>query len=158
MRQVATAIWTHNGRFMLARRTDEKYKGRWEFPGGKVEPGEQPLAAVARELHEELGLRYSSLHSLRILGKAVLKARIDGENQDDPNGLREDTEFVFCLVRTRGRHPVVQFNVHDGCIFMDLEEAERLPAREIMPTHEYALNVIRDNLSPEKLGFKYEKF
>ncbi len=46
------------GRFLLASRPAGKvYAGYWEFPGGKVESGETVLAALARELHEELGIR-----------------------------------------------------------------------------------------------------
>lgn len=45
------------GRVLLARRPQGKpYEGYWEFPGGKVEPGEDIAHALARELHEELGL------------------------------------------------------------------------------------------------------
>jgi 8-oxo-dGTP diphosphatase len=46
-----------DGQVLLARRPEGKpYAGYWEFPGGKVEPGEPVADALARELHEELGL------------------------------------------------------------------------------------------------------
>lgn len=45
------------GRFLLTSRPAGKvYAGHWEFPGGKVEPGESVEVALARELHEELGI------------------------------------------------------------------------------------------------------
>lgn len=54
---VAAVIVQPDGRFLLARRPDGKpYAGYWEFPGGKVETGETLLHALARELHEELGI------------------------------------------------------------------------------------------------------
>jgi 8-oxo-dGTP diphosphatase len=46
-----------DGRFLLASRPEGKvYAGYWEFPGGKLEKGESVEAALARELHEELGI------------------------------------------------------------------------------------------------------
>jgi 8-oxo-dGTP diphosphatase len=56
--QVAAAvIQREDGSFLLAQRPAGKvYAGYWEFPGGKVEPGEAPGEALARELHEELGI------------------------------------------------------------------------------------------------------
>lgn len=54
---VAAVIMQPDGRFLLARRPDGKpYAGYWEFPGGKVEAGESLFQALARELHEELGI------------------------------------------------------------------------------------------------------
>jgi 8-oxo-dGTP diphosphatase len=56
--EVAAAVLTDGaGRFLLAQRPAGKvYAGYWEFPGGKVEPGEAPSDALARELLEELGI------------------------------------------------------------------------------------------------------
>jgi len=54
---VAGVIRDARGRILLARRTEGRdLSGLWEFPGGKVEPGEAPEAALARELREELGI------------------------------------------------------------------------------------------------------
>jgi 8-oxo-dGTP diphosphatase len=53
----AAVILRADGAFLLARRPEGKvYAGWWEFPGGKVEAGEPPAAALSRELHEELGI------------------------------------------------------------------------------------------------------
>ena len=55
---VAAAVIEHpDGSFLLAQRPSGKiYEGYWEFPGGKVEPGEPIAAALNRELREELGI------------------------------------------------------------------------------------------------------
>jgi 8-oxo-dGTP diphosphatase len=42
--------------FICQRRPDQPMALQWEFPGGKIEPGEGPEAALARELNEELGI------------------------------------------------------------------------------------------------------
>ncbi len=53
----ACALIDADGRVLLARRPEgKKMAGLWEFPGGKLDPGETPEAALIRELHEELGI------------------------------------------------------------------------------------------------------
>ena len=53
----AVALIDSDGRVLLAERPEGKlFAGYWEFPGGKIETGETPEAALVRELDEELGV------------------------------------------------------------------------------------------------------
>ena len=57
MVQVVAAIIERLGRILICRRKPgQSHPLKWEFPGGKVEPGETPEQALARELEEELGI------------------------------------------------------------------------------------------------------
>ncbi|HHG89849.1 MAG TPA: (deoxy)nucleoside triphosphate pyrophosphohydrolase [Devosia sp.] len=57
---VACALIDADGRVLIAqRRQSDDFGGMWEFPGGKVEPGETPEVAVIREMAEELGVQIS---------------------------------------------------------------------------------------------------
>lgn len=62
---VAGVLRDTRGRILLARRTEGRdLAGAWEFPGGKVEPGESPAQALERELHEELGVEIGHVENL----------------------------------------------------------------------------------------------
>lgn len=53
---VVCAVIERNGHILVAQRPPTKLLPlKWEFPGGKVEPGEQPATAIVREIREELG-------------------------------------------------------------------------------------------------------
>ena len=58
---VAAALVDVEGRVLLQQRSEgRQMAGLWEFPGGKVEPGERPEEALVRELREELGIEIAS--------------------------------------------------------------------------------------------------
>jgi len=60
---VAVALTDAQGRVLIAQRPfDKEHGGLWEFPGGKIEPGESPEAALVRELREELGVTIAPEH------------------------------------------------------------------------------------------------
>lgn len=55
---VVAGVIARRGRLLLCQRHDEEHLPlMWEFPGGKIDPGETPVAALERELLEELGTR-----------------------------------------------------------------------------------------------------
>jgi 8-oxo-dGTP diphosphatase len=61
IRVVAAVLRDARGRVLVAQRPEGKpYAGLWEFPGGKVEPGEAVETALRRELREELGIEVRS--------------------------------------------------------------------------------------------------
>lgn len=65
---VAAIVQTEEGILIARRAEGERRGGLWEFPGGKVEPGESPEEALVREIREELGIEVSAgelLHTHR---------------------------------------------------------------------------------------------
>lgn len=69
---VVGAAICSEGRCLIAQRGPrQSLAGKWEFPGGKIEPGELPEAALRREIEEELGL---TIHVGPALGKAEVAA------------------------------------------------------------------------------------
>ena len=70
---VACALVDADKRVLIAQRPEGKaLAGLWEFPGGKVEPGERPEQTLIRELHEEIGIDVSELPAL---GRPCHRAR-----------------------------------------------------------------------------------
>jgi 8-oxo-dGTP diphosphatase len=73
--QVVGAAVVRDGRLLVAQRSGGPLDGRWEFPGGKVEPGEAHLAALVRELREELRV---DVVPWGFLGEVVLDGPVGG--------------------------------------------------------------------------------
>ncbi len=74
---VAAVLRDARGRILLTRRTDDRdLSGLWEFPGGKVEPGESVEQALRRELHEELGIDLGAVSPLIAVPHAYPHKRI----------------------------------------------------------------------------------
>jgi len=68
---VAACLVNEKGQVLLAERPKSKHMGgRYEFPGGKVEAGERPEAALKRELQEELGITCGTLNPLTFCSHA----------------------------------------------------------------------------------------
>ena len=65
LRFVAAALIVRDGEVLIGqRRPDQPMGSLWEFPGGKIEPGESAQEALARELVEELGIRAEDVLSV----------------------------------------------------------------------------------------------
>jgi 8-oxo-dGTP diphosphatase len=73
--QVVGAAVVDGRRVLVAQRSGGPYDGRWEFPGGKVEPGESDLSALVRECREELGV---GIVPQAFLGEVLLDGSVAG--------------------------------------------------------------------------------
>lgn len=66
LRVVCAVISDEEGRYLVAKRPAGKaLAGKWEFPGGKVDPGEDPREALRREIREEMGATIGVLGALK---------------------------------------------------------------------------------------------
>ena len=57
--EVVAAVLHNGGEYFATQRGYGEFEGMWEFPGGKIEPGESREAALKREIQEELGIDIS---------------------------------------------------------------------------------------------------
>jgi 8-oxo-dGTP diphosphatase len=90
---VVVALILQDGAVLMCQRPETKIYGlRWEFPGGKVEPGETKEQALARELREELGI------------EAVIGEKYFNEIASYSNGMTYD--ITYFLVREFDREPI----------------------------------------------------
>ncbi len=78
IRVVAAALYDAEGRVLIAERPAGKpLAGRWEYPGGKIAPGESERDALDRELHEELGVRVTSARHFMTLAHDYDDRRVE---------------------------------------------------------------------------------
>lgn len=78
MLTVAAALIESGGRLLVCqRRRGDAFELMWEFPGGKLQPGESPAEALRRELREELGVRAT-------IGPEVYRTRHRYAEMDEP--------------------------------------------------------------------------
>jgi len=111
MRQSIAGIVYQNGVFLIGHRLPTgEMGGRWEFPGGKVDPGETPEESLHREFREELNL---PVRVERLLTRAFF------ENKNGP------VELLAYQVTLLGTEPV-SLTEHTEIRWATLDEIERL--------------------------------
>lgn len=118
-KQVVCAVILHDGRIFATQRGYGEFKDRWEFPGGKVEPGETAEQAVVREIQEELE---TTVEPIRLL---------DTIDEDYPK-FHLSLQCFLCRVK-KGRLRLLE---HEAARWLDREhlyDVDWLPAdRELV--------------------------
>ncbi len=116
VRYVVAALILRNGKVLICqRRPDQAMALKWEFPGGKMEPGEGPEEALIRELNEELGI------------DAVIGPRIARVRHTYRNGGAVDLQF-FAVHEFSGEMTNHIFNDLRWSLLTDLPKYDFLAA------------------------------
>lgn len=104
-----------------------EYRGQWEFPGGKIEAGETPEAALIREINEELRVRIRVGNFVKTI-------------EYDYPGFHLSMDCFFCEIE-RGRIELVEAKAARWLSREELTQLEWLPAdRQLLPEIEYSLS------------------
>jgi 8-oxo-dGTP diphosphatase len=133
MKQVVAALILKNGKVLVCQRTrHQSMPLKWEFPGGKIEDGEQPRDALRRELEEELGIDAQ-------VGEEVARIRHDYKNGgavelrfyvvNEYTGEMENRIFRDMRWAKRSELPSYDF------LEADLELVKDLATGKIVPSH-----------------------
>ncbi len=122
---MTAALIEEHGRVLVAqRRPGAHMGGKWELPGGKVEPGETPEQSLARELAEELGLEVR-------VGEHLCSARFDGD------GVRLEL-LVYRVQRVSGEpvlheHEEIRWVAPADLRRYDLADSDRTVVERLFP-------------------------
>lgn len=126
-KHVVAAVIIHGGKVFATQRGYGEFKDKWEFPGGKVEPGETPEQALAREIREELDTEIE------------VGTLIDTIETDYPN-FHLSMGCYFCTVK-EGHLTLLE---HEAAKWLN---AEHLESVDWLPADRSLLPAIRSELS-----------
>ena len=133
MKRVVAALILKNGKVLVCQRTrHQSMPLKWEFPGGKIEDGEQPRDALRRELEEELGIDAQ-------IGEEVARIRHDYKNGgsvelrfyvvNEYTGEMENRIFRDMRWAKRSELPSYDFLEADLELVRDLATGKIVPSR-----------------------------
>ena len=112
LRVVAGLLRRYDGRWLIGRRPPGKADaGLWEFPGGKLEPGEDAASALARELDEELGIRIGPASPLSTVhwqggGRALELIGLQVDHWQGEPHAREHSDLAWVHARDLAHYPM----------------------------------------------------
>jgi 8-oxo-dGTP diphosphatase len=126
VQQVTAALIEKNGKILLALRKAGKHMGRkWEFPGGKVDRGEDPKAALRRELEEEFSIQAE-------IGEYLASTRYRGNRLDLEILLYRATHLAGAFVLRE--HEAMHWVRPDRVEAYDLVDSDRKLFRKFRKT------------------------